>query len=295
LNKIRLEQGRPGWGKQIEIRQLLENRNIRRSNKSFRKSGEISYIARMKITLTLLLSLALQWASAQPKNDRFYELDNDLKPTKPKKAAIYLRVRQQSETSFEYVYYQMYGPRIKMESFKDEKGTLKNGKSAYYYFDGTLDSLGQYANGKQDGAWVYLDKQGHPFRKRNYSNGVKIADTLIDQKAIKDTTRDPGDVESEYPGGTKAWQQYLLHNLHYPDRAVSAEVMGDVRLQFIVDKDGSVLEPEIQKSVEYSLDEEALRMITNSIKWTPAIHEGRNVKSYKMQPIRFRLEVQVKH
>jgi len=65
--------------------------------------------------------------------------------------------------------------------------------------------------------------------------------------------------------------------------------MGDVRLKFIVETDGSITETEIDRSVEYSLDEEALRIINQSQKWIPASKDGRKVRSYKRQPINFRL------
>jgi protein TonB len=63
-----------------------------------------------------------------------------------------------------------------------------------------------------------------------------------------------------------------------------------VVVQFIVDKDGSVISPFIARSVEYSLDEVSLKIINGSGKWEPAFQNGHNVKSYKRQPINFKLE-----
>ncbi len=45
----------------------------------------------------------------------------------------------------------------------------------------------------------------------------------------------------------------------------------------------------LYRSVEYSIDHEALRIIFISPDWTPAVQNGRNVKTYKKQPIIFRL------
>jgi protein TonB len=63
-----------------------------------------------------------------------------------------------------------------------------------------------------------------------------------------------------------------------------------VVIQFIVDKEGHVVSPEISQSVEYSIDQEALRLIKKSPFWQPAMLDGKIVKSYKKQPITFRLE-----
>src|ERR1017187_3797089 len=99
------------------------------------------------------------------------------------------------------------------------------------------------------------------------------------------------EIESEYPGGAAAWQRYLLKTLHYPDEAVSNEIQGDVMVRFIVDKEGMVSDVEaIAGPTE--LRDEAVRVIKKSGKWTAAIQNGRQVKSYKQQPIKFRLEAQ---
>jgi periplasmic protein TonB len=63
-----------------------------------------------------------------------------------------------------------------------------------------------------------------------------------------------------------------------------------VTIGFIVDKEGTVTDPYIAHSVEYSLDAEALKIIKASGKWEPATQNGHIVKSYKTQPINFRLE-----
>ena len=85
--------------------------------------------------------------------------------------------------------------------------------------------------------------------------------------------------------------RYLNKTLHYPDEAVSNEIQGDVVVQFIVDKEGNVSDVEAI-SGPAELREEAARVIKKSGKWTAAIQNGRQVKSYKKQPVKFRLEAQ---
>lgn len=99
------------------------------------------------------------------------------------------------------------------------------------------------------------------------------------------------EIESEYPGGPAAWQRYLNKTLRYPQDAIDNEIQGTVVIQFIVDKEGNVSDVEAISGPE-ELRGEAVRVIKKSGKWTPAVQNGRQVKSYKKQPIVFRLETE---
>ena len=99
------------------------------------------------------------------------------------------------------------------------------------------------------------------------------------------------EIESSYPGGAAAWQRYLIKTLRYPQEAQDNEIQGPVVVQFIVDKAGQVSDVEAV-SGPAELRGEAVRVIQKSGKWTPAVQNGRQVKSYKKQPIVFRLETE---
>ena len=99
------------------------------------------------------------------------------------------------------------------------------------------------------------------------------------------------EIESEYPGGASAWQRYLNKSLRYPQDAIDNEIQGTIVVQFIVDKAGVVSEVEAISGPQ-ELRDEAVRVIRKSGQWTPAVQNGRQVKSYKKQPIVFRLEAQ---
>jgi periplasmic protein TonB len=99
------------------------------------------------------------------------------------------------------------------------------------------------------------------------------------------------EIESEYPGGITAWQRFLNRSLHYPQDAVDNEIQGTVVVQFIVDKEGNVSDVEAVSGPP-ELKAEAVRVIKKSGKWTPAIQNGRKVKSYKKQPIGFRISAE---
>jgi protein TonB len=122
--------------------------------------------------------------------------------------------------------------------------------------------------------------------------GDGVAKSIIEQpkKADEDDDRIilKVEIESEYPGGVMAWQRFLNKNVRYPEQAVEQEIQGPVVVQFIVDKDGNVSDV-VALSGPDELRAEAVRVIKKSGKWTPAIQNGTKVKSYKKQPIVFRL------
>jgi protein TonB len=96
--------------------------------------------------------------------------------------------------------------------------------------------------------------------------------------------------ESEFPGGGAAWLRYLNKNLRFPDDALNNEIDGTVMVQFIVDRDGIVSDVEVISGPEKGgLREEAIRVIRKSGKWTPAMQNGRFVKSDKRQPVTFHI------
>lgn len=98
------------------------------------------------------------------------------------------------------------------------------------------------------------------------------------------------EIESTYPTGPDGWLRFLNKNLHYPDDAQNREIQGVIMVQFIVDEKGNVSNVQaVSGPEEGGLREEAVRVIKKSGLWTAAIQNGRQVKSYKRQPITFKM------
>jgi len=98
------------------------------------------------------------------------------------------------------------------------------------------------------------------------------------------------EIESKFPTGPEGWLRFLYKNLHYPEDAQNNEIQGVVMVQFIVDENGNVSNVQAVSGPEQGgLRDEAVRVIKKSGNWTPAIQNGRQVKSYKRQPITFKM------
>ncbi len=77
--------------------------------------------------------------------------------------------------------------------------------------------------------------------------------------------------------------------VQYPRIAKEMGIQGVVYVGFIVDAEGKVIEPRILKSLAKPLDEEALRVITKEVKFTPGYYQGKAVPVRMVLPIRFRI------
>lgn len=94
----------------------------------------------------------------------------------------------------------------------------------------------------------------------------------------------------EFPGGNAALMAYLTKNIKYPAVCRENNIQGRVLIQFIVNKDGSIVDPEVVKSVNPYLDKEALRVISTMPKWTPGEQRGKAVRVKFTVPVNFKLQ-----
>ncbi len=86
---------------------------------------------------------------------------------------------------------------------------------------------------------------------------------------------DVTDVMPQFPGGEAAMQQYLLTNMKYPVVAAENGIKGSVIVQAAIEADGTVAGgAQVVKSVDPSLDREALRLVHAMPKWTPGRRNG---------------------
>ena len=93
----------------------------------------------------------------------------------------------------------------------------------------------------------------------------------------------------EFPGGMTAMMQFLAENVCYPEAAEKAGTQGRVIATFIVEKDGSITNIKIVKSVSEELDAEAKRVIEAMPNWKPGKQSGEPVRVKYTIPITFRL------
>ena len=93
-----------------------------------------------------------------------------------------------------------------------------------------------------------------------------------------------------FPGGPSALMQFLSSNIKYPVVAEENGVQGRVVCTFVVEKDGSITDVRVIKSVDPSLDKEAMRVVKSMPKWIPGKQNGSAVRVKYTVPVTFRLQ-----
>jgi len=101
------------------------------------------------------------------------------------------------------------------------------------------------------------------------------------------------DVVEEMPsftGGQGALMAYLSNNIVYPKKAMENGVQGRVICTFVVERDGSITDVKVSRSVDPLLDKEAVRVLSKMPKWTPGKQKGEPVRVKYTVPVTFRLQ-----
>ncbi len=95
----------------------------------------------------------------------------------------------------------------------------------------------------------------------------------------------------EFPnGGQAGLMQYLAKNIKYPTIAQENGTQGRVVCQFVVNKDGSIVDVKVLRGVDPYLDKEAVRVISTMPKWKPGKQRGKPVRVKYTVPVMFRLQ-----
>lgn len=95
----------------------------------------------------------------------------------------------------------------------------------------------------------------------------------------------------EFPdGGQAGLMQYLAKNIKYPPIAQENGTQGRVTCQFVVNKDGSIVDVKVLRGVDPYLDKEAVRVISAMPKWKPGMQRGKPVRVKYTVPVMFRLQ-----
>lgn len=189
--------------------------------------------------------------------------------------------------------------------------TVRNGFFKRYNFDNQYDSNGRIISSTVS---MMQDSSRRPYIfTRKYTYDSKGNWTQIDQvgesghKSFlnrKITYREKEDYEifessdeqvynkvdkmPSFAGGFDAMFSWIEENLQYPQDAYKKSVGGRVIVTFIVEKDGSLSNAHIAKSVHPSLDKEALRLVNNMPKWIPGSQEGKPVRVKFTIPMSFK-------
>ena len=96
--------------------------------------------------------------------------------------------------------------------------------------------------------------------------------------------------EAQYTGGFGEMQKHIFSVLQYPEVDIYERNQGKVYVAFVVEKDGSVSNVEIERGVSETIDREAKRIVRSFPKWIPGENLGGVVRTRVRLPINFVVE-----
>ena len=169
----------------------------------------------------------------------------------------------------------------------DENG---NGINKRFWIDGSLAESGALLNGKRSGKWIFNGQNGIICQEVFYEADSALRYTCYDEKGKVQTKDCIYEREAEYKGGHNKWLNYLSNAMtrFLPQDFFKGELEGYVVIQFVIDKEGKVTDVKIVSSTVPGLNEAAIKIISSSPKWIPAIQYNRPVKAYRKQPLTFK-------
>jgi periplasmic protein TonB len=116
-----------------------------------------------------------------------------------------------------------------------------------------------------------------------------ISKSTFAQQAQKDTTvYTVVEIKPQYPGGDDALMKYLAINISYPQVAKDKGIQGTVYVSFIVEKDGSITNIKILRSLGGGCDEEVIRVVKAMPVWEPGKQAGKPVRVQFLLPVKFK-------
>lgn len=120
--------------------------------------------------------------------------------------------------------------------------------------------------------------------------GIGVEPPIKDDDIDKEFTT--VQIEAQFPGGIEGWRRFLERNLNKDIAADNGAPAADysVIVSFVVNKDGVISDVRAENDPGYGTKAEAIRVIQKSLRWTPAIQNGRNVIYRQKQKITFRVE-----
>ena len=141
--------------------------------------------------------------------------------------------------------------------------------------------------------YVYVFKKGDNdiySKKEQNEKESKSKEEQNESESNKIFNGDDVDQQPSFPGGTNALNTFIASNLKYPAVAQENGIQGRVIVKFIVEKDGSISNVEVDRSVDPDLDNEAMRVVKAMPKWIPGQINGKAVKVECSHPFVFRLQ-----
>jgi TonB family protein len=202
--------------------------------------------------------------------------------------ALYRVLKYPDSVKTDNIFANNYAITANLDSLS--KKQVVDGEGYYKGFDSKfkyIDEEGYVRNGLRDSTWKGADKNLKLTFTETYKGGSLVAGEMVDSTGAKFIYAGSRMASPKFNGGNGAFGRYLGKNIIYPELERKNDIYGIVVLQFIVEKNGSITDVRVQKSVSPGLDKEATRVIKNSPSWIPGTRFGQPVRITYAVPVKF--------
>lgn len=165
---------------------------------------------------------------------------------------------------------------------------IETNKAKTFLFVKIADECGEYIQFVPQRLYLATVKTGkilyeYEFKEEPTQKEDTTASTVVAPSEVVETM-------PQYPGGEMAIFKHIFENIKYPVDAMEKGIQGRVVVDFIIEKDGSISNPTVKRSLYPSLDAEAIRVIKTLNKFTPGTQNGKPVAVRQSIPITFRMQ-----
>ncbi|MBN2610539.1 MAG: TonB family protein [Bacteroidales bacterium] len=155
--------------------------------------------------------------------------------------------------------------------------------------NGLLTKSTEYKNGMKHGKFITYYPNGLPIRKDFYENDIFKKGKCFTANG-EDTTYFNYFIMPKFRDGIESFKNYIHEKLNYPEIARLNDEEGQVHVRFTIDESGNVSRIKLIKEDKDYFNQEALRVVSSSPKWTPGKRDGKVIDVTITIPILFRLK-----
>ena len=160
-----------------------------------------------------------------------------------------------------------------------------SGQEEYMQLNISLDSVAEVDDIIADSVVAYDDSAIGAFNVEDDED-----DIVEEPRRPSNHVFDVVEEMPQYPGGNAALMEFLGNNIKYPVVAEENGIQGRVVVTFVIERDGSVTDVKVEKSVDPSLDKEAIRVVKSMPRWIPGKQDGSPVRVKYTMPVTFKLQ-----
>ncbi len=142
-----------------------------------------------------------------------------------------------------------------------------------------------------------FDNEKNQVQDKKTTNTTTQEKVVVDKVVVTDQQKSAqtdeqvfivAEQQASFQGGdVNSFRDWVAKSLKYPEIAIKKGISGKVYVQYAVNSKGEVVDVKVIRSVDPSLDQEAVRVISSSPKWEPAKQRGEVVKQQFTIPIAF--------